>query len=176
MQEALNFVGGLHTGEGKYSLSRLGMNYPNLIYIDKNYLDPAKAESTPFVRIVGSLGISSSIGQFVHQVFEEFYGGHLRGEEQKFIFWLVQEPGLQDSQRTVLVQFRSGPAVVLCGGMTNYSGEGGAALFSCFSFVMMISDLLGIPVEVKEADLKAYRQMLEVYWDISVAEMNDAGT
>jgi len=101
---------------------------------------------TPFLdgkdcyEFIGDPGISASIGAFIFRIMSSFEEDHARPKLRFHLFKTREIP----AQHMIAAQYSDNYETLMCAGMTDHSGEGGAAyadmrkVFTCLSFICQV--------------------------------------
>lgn len=132
---------------------------------------------TPMISLVGSLGTSSSIGEFIAEIVgEDTYVGLSTRDlpDKSIIVWgfpttggymIVIDFGFVESVENENELEADASAFIhpadryIVGGMTDFSGEGGAAARSLLAVMMLIGEIYDIPLEFRIGTWEQYEEL-----------------
>jgi len=141
--EGLRFLFQLVSGQHRYSIPETaGICWPR-----KHPFTMMETSLT----LIGNPGATSSIGPFTRKLIEDFALG-VHETYELTIFLCETEPGSKQYQ----IYFQDGWGN-LCGGCTNYSGEGGEGTRLMISLFLLLNEIFGVPIEIKKVDHKTWK-------------------
>lgn len=103
--------------------------------------DPFSGDKYMFTEFYGSPGITASIGYFLRRVLEEAP----EGIDMMRLHYLPEYMDGKKIGDAVFAEIVQGNTNVICGGMTNYSGEGGSGYHTVRRIFELLNEMLNIP-------------------------------
>jgi hypothetical protein len=98
------------------------------------------------LRLVGSICHSASIGAFIYRVSGSLDGWDAYPSPNRFIVHFCPNPE-NVSQRNIYIEAITPDGIsTFCGGMTDYSGEGGRAYRECRGMIEVLAKMQGVEV------------------------------
>jgi len=143
--EGLKFLFELLSGHHKYSEPHVPVEE---YYFQKH---PFTGEEPVWVVLIGWPGVTASIGPFVKRLVKDF-GLGIPETYMLTIFLCESAPNSKQYQ----IYFQDGWGN-LCGGCTNYSGEGGKGTKLMVSLFLLLNEVFGVPIEIKKVDYKTWK-------------------